>query len=149
MTTDPVNPGRPVNPGQPPVNPGRPVNPGQPGFTSVPPSSRVKFVVRDQVLGQLHSMPNDTDGLLIVSPIGAGSPDDIAQMAMYINPDHAMQGSMSFLINTRPDVNTYDVLDLNNLPLDVEVSITIRSTDGSWEQNNRFRGNEGNVIGAS
>jgi hypothetical protein len=104
---------------------------------------------RDQALAQIQAMPSDTDGLLVVSPIGAGNPDDIVQMAMFTNPDHAYQGSMSFLINTRPGGNTYDVLDLNNLPSNVEVSITIRTTDGSWEQNNRFRGNEGNVIGAS
>lgn len=123
--------------------------PSQPGDVPSTPTDRMKFVQRDNVLNELKKMPDTTDGLLLVSPIGSGNPDDYANLAMHVNPDMAFKGSMSFLINTRPDANHYDVLDLNNLPPGVEVQLVIRATDGSWQQNNLFRGTEGNIQGGS
>lgn len=139
----------PPNPPNPPHNqPDVSVDPGQPG--SLPPQAKSKseFVTKNNVLAHLQNMPNDTDGLLIVSPIGQDVPDDYAQLAMYLNPNYAFQGSVSFIVNANPGTNDYDVIDLNNLPTGVEAVITLRATDGSWSQASTFRGTEGNIQGA-
>jgi hypothetical protein len=125
-----------------------PPGPGWPGTNPGKAKSKSEFVTKDKVLDHLKNMPSDSDGLLIVSPLGQDVPDDYAQLAMYINPDYAFQGSSSFVINATPGSNDYDVLDLNNLPVGVEVQLIIRSTDGAWRQSSTFRGTEGNIQGA-
>lgn len=134
-----------------PMGAGRPsAAPPQPGPVAAPPSGRVQFVLRDQVLNLLKSIQSG-QGLLVVSPIGTGVPDDVLQMAMYTSPANARKGSNSYLINAVPGSNAYDVLDLNNLPNGIEVYIEVRhtATTPPTIQKSLFRGTEGNIQGAS
>lgn len=138
----------PPNPPNPPNKPDVPPDPGQPGSLPAQAKSKMQFVPKAQVLAHLQNMPKDSDGLLIVSPIGQDVPDDYAQLAMHTNPDFAFQGSSSFIVNANPGTNDYDLIDLNNLPAGVEAVFILRATDGSWQQSSTFRGTEGNIQGS-
>lgn len=139
MTTGPVTPGRPVTPGQ----------PVDPAVLPTPDNPRARFVTKGQVIAALATMPSDQMGLLLVDPVGQTDESLYSTLAMHINPDHAFQGSMTFLVNTRPGADQYDVLDLNNLPPGVCVEVVIKATDGRWRQSSCFRGTEGNVQGGA
>ena len=91
--------------------------------------------------------PEDTDGLLVVSPVGVGEADDYTHLQLFTNPDYRGRGSMSFLVSCRPGENSYEVLDLSNLPNGVEVEVVVRAL--GWEQNTTFRGREGNIVGTA
>lgn len=98
-----------------------------------------QFLLGDQV-----STDPDGNPQLVITSLRAGTPEEELQIDIMNRPEAVGSENVAYLIFGTPGTNSYSFMDLNDLPNDVKVCITV--VRGETEiSKSEFAGKSGNM----